>query len=304
VDTQIEHTRERFANLEPVEDRGIEAEDFVQLSFVGTVGGEEYEGNTVDKYLYEMNRGLMPSEFDEGLIGLKAGDTTEVEFEIPETSSKEEFVGKTAHFDITVHEVKAKVLPELDDEFASTAGGFETLSEMRDDLMTKMSDVKRAGRERALERKAREALAERLEGDVPEAMVTSRHESMLREFVDGLQQRGMSVEQYLEATGYEFEQIGEDMKEQASMLVREELALEALFRALDMEVTDEDLETEIARFAEAAETTPEDIRARWENTRAIEVITEADHAPQGYGMGDRSGQRGDNRRGASRRRGR
>ncbi len=274
VDAQIEHTRERFASLEPVEDRGIEGEDFVQLSFVGTVDGETYEGNEVDKYLYEMGRGLMPPEFDQGLLGLKAGDETTVEFVIPETSSNQEFVGKTARFEITVHEVKAKVLPELDDEFATDAGGYETYAEMRADTKAKLDEAKRTGRERILERKAREALAERLEGDVPEAMIRSQRESMMRDFAEGLQQRGMSVEQYAEATGYDMARIAADMQEQAAMMVREELALEALFRTLGMEVTEADLDEEIARFAEAAETTPEDIRARWEDTRAIEVLTE------------------------------
>ncbi len=274
VEAQIAHTRDRFASLELVEGRGIEADDFVLLSFVGTVDGEAYEGNTVDKYLYEMGHGLMPPEFDAGLIGLNPGDTTEVEFIIPENSSNQEFAGKTAHFDITVHEVKAKVLPELDDEFASNAGGYETFEEMRADTKAKLDETKRTGRERMLERNAREALAERLEGDVPEAMVSSRNESMIRDFADGLQRRGMTVEQYVEATGYDMNKIAEDMKAQAEMMVREELALEALFRAVGMEVTEADVDEEIARFAEAAGTTPADIRARWEDTRAIEVLTE------------------------------
>ncbi len=275
VDAQIAHTRDRFASLEPVvEGRGIEADDFVLLSFVGTVDGQAYEGNTVDKYLYEMGHGLMPPEFDAGLIGLNPGDTTEVEFTIPENSSNQEFVGKTAHFDITVHEIKARVLPELDDEFASNAGGYETFEEMRADTKAKLDETKRTGRERMLGRNAREVLAERLEGDVPEAMVNSRNESMIRDFADGLQQRGMTIEQYVEATGYDMNKIAEDMKTQAEMMVREELALEALFRAVGMEVTEADVDEEIARFAEVAGTTAEDIRARWEDTRAIEVLTE------------------------------
>ena len=98
IDEQVEMIRERYATLELVEDRGVEKEDFVLVSFTGLVGGEAYEGNQVDKYLYEMGRGMMPEEFDAGIIGLKAGEETTVEFDIPDTSSNPEFVGKTASF--------------------------------------------------------------------------------------------------------------------------------------------------------------------------------------------------------------
>ena len=101
---------------------GVSADDFVLLSFVGYVDGETYEGNVVDKYLYEMGRGLMPVEFDEGLLGLEPGAETRIEFAIPDTSSKTEYVGKTAQFDVTIHEIKAKKLPEVDDDLRCRDG--------------------------------------------------------------------------------------------------------------------------------------------------------------------------------------
>ncbi len=137
-----------IATLEPVEDRGVEPDDFVLLSFTGTVDGEPYEGNEVDKYLYEMSRGLMPPEFDAGIVGAKPGDERHVEFEIPETSSNPEFVGKTAGFDVTIHEIKAKVLPEIDDEFATNVGGFDSVEEMVADLKSRI-DLQKGSRDRA-----------------------------------------------------------------------------------------------------------------------------------------------------------
>jgi trigger factor len=274
VQAQLEHTRERFASLEPVEGRGIADGDFALLSFTGTVSGEEYEGNVVEKYLYEMGKGLMPTDFDRGLLGLETGAETRIEFEIPEGSSNEDFVGKTAEFDVTVHEIKEKVLPELDDEFAANAGGFETLEELRTDIKTKLDEAKATGRARMLERAVRTALAERLEGEVPEAMLNGRRQSMLGDFIGGLEARGMSFEQYVDATGYDGERVLKDVEEQAAVMVREELALEALFRALGMEVTEDDITEEITRFAEAAETDVDELRARWDESRAIEVLTE------------------------------
>ena len=115
IDAQIDYLRDRFATLEVVEDRGIADGDFALLSFTGTVDGKAAEDLTVDKYLYEIGRGIMPPEFEEGLIGAKAGDKRHVEFDVPETAANPEYVGKPAAFDIEVHEVKSKSLPALDD---------------------------------------------------------------------------------------------------------------------------------------------------------------------------------------------
>lgn len=274
VDAQIEHTRERFASLEPVEGRGIQDGDFALLSFTGTLDGEEYEGNVVEKYLYEIGKGLMPSDFDRGLMGLEPGSEAHIEFEVPAGTDNEEFVGKTAAFDVTVHEIKAKVLPELDDEFAESVGGFDTFEELKADVKAKLDEAKATGRARSLERAVRTVLAERLEGEVPDAMVQARRSSVFGDFVAGLQSRGMDFDQYAQATGYDTERILKDIEEQSAVMVREELALEALFRALGMEVTEEDIDEEIGRFAEAAEMDVDEVRSRWDESNAIEMLTE------------------------------
>ena len=274
VDAQIEHTRERFASLGPVEGRGIEDGDFALISFTGTVDGMSYEGNVVEKYLYEVGKGLMPTDFDRGLIGIEAEGLTRIEFEVPESSSNPEFVGKTAAFEVTVHEVKTKVLPELDDELAATVGGFDTLVELKADVKAKLDGVKATGRARVLERAVRAALAERLDGEVPEAMTQARRASMLRDFVGGLEARGMAFEQYIEATGYDSERIVSDIEERAALMVREELALEALFRELGMEVTEDDIAEEIDRFAEATEASVDELRARLSDSGAMETLSE------------------------------
>lgn len=274
IDAQIEYTRDRFATLEPVEDRGVQADDYVLLSFVGTVEGEPYDGNVVDKYLYEMNRGMMPVEFDEGLVGVEAGGETTISFEIPETSSEAAFVGKTAEFKVTVHEIKSKVLPEVNDEFASNVGGFDTLEEMRESLREQMNKTKALGYARELERALRVALAERLEGDIPEAMVESAKSGMLRDFMNSLESRGTTVEDYLAATGGDMEMLQSGIGEQALQSVREELALEALFRELGYEITDADIDAEIELLAGDSDTSPSELRKKWEDSGVIAVLKE------------------------------
>jgi len=248
IDAQINHTRERFATLETVE-RPVQTNDFVLLSFVGTVDGEQYEGNTVDKYLYEMNHGLMPEEFDATLVGTTAGDDVVSEFVIPDTSSNPDFVGKQARFEISVHEVKAKIMPDLDDAFAESVGGFDTLQEMRDDIRKKLDESKATGHVRRVEMLTRELIASRLEGEIPEAMIGSRVSSMTRDFFESLEERGITLTDYVEATGVQVDQIQKDLAVQAATRVKEELALESVFREKGMEVTEDDFEAALLELA-------------------------------------------------------
>jgi len=273
IDEQLVEIRERFASLQPVEDRGIQADDFVLLSFIGFVDGETYEGNEVDKYLYEMGRGLMPPEFDEAILGLKSGAETRVEFTIPETSSNEEYVGKQAQFDVTIHEIKAKVLPEVDEEFALSVGGYDTVDQMREDLRIRLTASMELQHERAKEEALKAQLAERLEGDVPEAMVNQRATQMFRDFQGMLKERGMTLEAYVAAMGAPLEALEADINGQAAQAVKEDLALEALFRAENLEVAEEDIDAEIRTMTNGDEEAAQ-LRQRWEDTGLMPIVTE------------------------------
>ena len=273
MDTQIDELRERFASLEPVEDRGLGANDFALISFVGYVDGETYEGNEVDKYLYEMGRGLMPQEFDDGILGLEAGSDTRVEFEIPETSSKEEYVGKQAQFDVVVHEIKAKKLPDVDDEFASQLG-FDTLAEMKEDLHLRLDQQKQVAYDREKEKASREEIARRTPGEIPESMIQGRVRSLFTDFDRRLQDQGTSLEAYSAATGLTSDILDAELRKDAEQLIREDLALEALFRYQGMEVTDADIDEELGLIADATKSTPEEARKKWEDMGLMAVFTE------------------------------
>ena len=273
VDEQVEVARERFAALEPVEDRGLEAHDYALLSFVGDVAGESYEGNKVDKFLYEWGSGQMPADFDEGLLGMKAGEDKRIEFLIPDTSSKEEFVGKTAGFDVTIHEIKAKVLPDVDDEFAVSVGGFDNVAQMREELRKSLAGPQQMQHERAKESALKAQLAERLEGEPPVAMINSKARQMMRDFAHALEERGMTVPQYCNTMGLSIQALETDINQQAEQAVKEDLALEALFRAENMEVTDEDVREEVAAMISGDETV-DDVLAKWTDTGLIPVVQE------------------------------
>jgi trigger factor len=221
-----------------------------------------------------MSRGLMPAEFDTGILGAKAGDERHVEFEIPDTSSNPEYVGKTAGFDVTVHEIKSKVLPEIDDEFATNVGGFDSVEDMIADLKSRIDLQKGNAHDRLREQRTRELLAERLVGDISDAMIISRQETMMRDFLAMLESREMPIDQYLASSGIDMDTLEGDIRKQAVQSLREELALEALFREKGMEVTDADIDAELAEIATSTETSPEEARRRWEELGLMTVIRE------------------------------
>lgn len=274
IDAQIDYLRDRFATLEPVEDRGVADGDFALISFTGTVDGEGYEGNTVDKYLYETGRGQMPAEFDAAMIGAKAGGKVRAEFPVPDTSENPEYVGKTAAFDIEVHEIKAKKLPEVDDEFAGNVGGFDTAQELRDDIRAKLDENKQVGHVRLVEREARNALVERLVGDVPKAMIDARTDSLAQDFFEQLEEQGYTIEKYLESTGITPDQLRGDLAREGEARVRDELALEALAREVGLTVTPEEIDAEITLIAAAQETDPAKLRDRLRANGALPMIEE------------------------------
>lgn len=272
IDAQLDYLRDRFASLEPAEGRGVAEGDFTLISFVGTVDGEPYEGNVVDKYLYELGKGQMPPEFDAALIGHMPGDQVMVEFEVPDSGASE-FVGKKAGFDVTVHEIKAKSLPAVDDDFASNVGGFETADELKADIRTRLDENKAVGYTRMIEREARGVLAGRLVGDVPDVMIEARTESLTEDFFESLKGRGIGMNEYLEATGVALEQLQEDIGREARLQVREELALEALAKSLAMQVTEDDFTEELSRNLDEGET-PEQLREQLRCNGALPLLRE------------------------------
>jgi trigger factor len=260
IDAQVDHLRQRFASLEPVEDRGVEPGDFVVISFVGLIDGEPYENNEVDGLLYELGQSQMPQEFEDSLLGARPGDQVVAEFTIPESSSVEEYVGKAARFDTTVSEIKAKALPPVDDEFAASVGGFGSVQEMRDDIRERLTEARIVGRDRTIESEARAALTERVDAEVPEALIDAKKVDILGEFRTTLEQRQMTLAQYLEMSGLTREQVEIDITDEARKRLREEFALEALFRLKDLEVTSEDIDESIAEMADSYETEPAELK--------------------------------------------
>lgn len=262
IEEQIEATRDRMAGLEPVEDREIKPDDYLTISFNSTLDGETYEGSAVDHTIYELGTGQMPEEFETAIVGAKPGDKVVAEFEVQNTGANEEFAGKTIHFDIEIHDIKTKVLPEVNDEFAAMVG-FETVEAMREEISTYISSQKEQSYDRILDERLIGALAEKLEGDVPDAVLVSRRDALKRELSSQLEEKKISLESYLEMVQVTEEQYDLDLMMQASIEVSGDLALEALARKEGLTPTDEEIDAEFEKVGQATGMTKEQAKERW-----------------------------------------
>lgn len=227
----------------------ISSVDEVKLSFESFIDGKEYEGSSVEHFSYKMGSEDLPSAFELGLTGMRAGESKSIKFVIPEDFGNEFIAGKHARFDIRVESVTSRFLPELTDEFAKSFG-YENLDDWRMKIRADIVQEKRNIYEMNCEKRAREELALLLQGDIPQEMITSQTYRLLEAFKQELSQQQISFEQYCQFLSVTEEDIRREMKENAETMLKENLALESLFRLLDIEITDK----ELSKTAEVATT--------------------------------------------------
>ena len=265
IDAQIEGTLERFASYPAIEDKDatVGEDSFVTFSFESTIDGDDYEGSSVSKHLYQLNQGMMPEKFDQALVGAKAGEKLEISFEVEDTGHNIEFAGKTMSFDLTIDEINEKVVPEVNDDFAKQTG-FDTVEEMRTQIKSYIESQKAQSWDRVCDDRLLEALLKNLEGEPTQSLIESRADAMLEEFTRMLEQQDMTLDNYLEQANIDPEQYQADMEEQAAISVSNDLALEALARDKDLVPDDEALKEEFEKAAEKeSKMTAETLRESW-----------------------------------------
>lgn len=251
VDAKLEEEQQKNARTITVEGRPVQDKDEVILDFEGFVDGVAFEGGKGENYPLTIGSGAFIPGFEEQLIGAEPEKEVEVKVTFPEEYQAEELQGKDAVFKCTVHEIKAKELPELDDEFASEVSEFDTLDEYKADIKAKIKEQKTNEGKRAQEDQAVEAIIANSEMDIPEAMVDTQTRQMVDDFAQRLQQQGLSMEQYMQFTGMTAEKMLEEMRPQAEKRIKTRLVLEAVAKAENIEISDEKLDEEIAKMAEA-----------------------------------------------------
>src|SRR3954469_10370728 len=241
VDAEIERLRETSASLENV-DRPAKEGDFVVIDFVGRVDGEPFEGGEARGYLLELGSNRLVEGFEQQLEGASAGDEVTVNVTFPEDYRAEGLAGNDATFDVSVKEVKEKQLPELDDDFATEAGGFDSLDELRDDIASKM----REQHERMIDTEFREAVVDaavaEAQMDVPHELVHAKAHEMWHQTARRLSAQGLDPARYLQMTGKSSEEeIVQEAEPEAERALKRESVLAAVVEAEGIEASDEEL---------------------------------------------------------------
>lgn len=251
VDEEIEKERERNARTIEVTDRAVQDKDEVTLDFEGFVDGVAFEGGKGEDYPLTIGSGSFIPGFEEQLIGAEIDKEVEVNVTFPKEYHSEELAGKDATFKCTVHTIKAKELPELDDEFASEVSECETMDAYRAEVKKNIKERKeRTGKEKK-ENQAVDQAIENAQMDIPEAMIEFQVRQRADDFARRIQQQGLTVEQYFQFTGMTAEKMMEEMRPQAEKSIKTRLVLEAIVKAENIEVSDERVEEELTKMAEA-----------------------------------------------------
>jgi len=250
VDAKLEEEQKKNARTITVEDRAVQDGDEVVLDFEGFVNGVAFAGGKGENYPLTIGSGSFIPGFEEQLIGVEAEKEVEVNVTFPEEYHAEDLAGKEAVFKCTVHEIKVKELPELDDEFAAEVSEFDTLDEYKADIKAKIKEQKIAEGKRQKEDQAVEKAVANASMEIPEAMIDTQVQQMVQEFSQRMQSQGLTLEQYFQFTGLTADKMMEEMRPQAVKRIETRLVLEAIAKAENIEITDEKVDEEIAKMAE------------------------------------------------------
>lgn len=270
VQEELKGMQNRQAELVVKEEGAIENGDTVVLDFEGFVDGEAFEGGKAENYSLEVGSGSFIPGFEEQLVGLEAGAEKDVEVTFPEEYHAEDLAGKPAVFKVKIHEIKAKELPALDDEFAKDVDEeVETLAELTEKTKKRLEEAKENEAEGKLREELVEKASENAEVDIPQAMVDTELDRMMKEFEQRLQMQGMNLELYFQFSGQDENALKEQMKEDAAKRVKSNLTLEAIAAAENLQVSDEEVEEELSKMAEAYNMPIENIKQAIGSTDAM-----------------------------------
>ena len=252
VDEEIDKERERNARTIDVTDRAVQDKDQITLDFEGFVDGVAFEGGKASDYPLTIGSGAFIPGFEDQLLGANIDEEKEINVTFPEEYQAKELAGKAAVFKCTVHSIKAKELPELDDEFVSDVSEkSETVDAYKAEVKAKIKERKEnEGKQKREDQSVEQAVAN-AEMDIPEAMISFQSRQMVDDFARRIMQQGMTMEQYFQFTGLSEEKMMEEFKPEAEKRIRTRLTLEAIVAAENIEVSEERLDEELQKMADS-----------------------------------------------------
>ena len=251
IDKEIQQVRERNSRLVTVTDRPAETGDTVVIDFEGFVDGEAFDGGKAEGFNLALGSGNFIPGFEDQIVGHSTGEEFSINVKFPESYQAEELQGQDAEFKIVLHEIKAKELPEVDDEFVQDVSDKETLDEYKEELKETVGKRLIDEAEKDVDDQISDKLMELLEGEIPEAMYENQTNDMVRDFEMRLRSQGMDMQTYMQYMGMDVNALKGMYRDEAEKRVKLRLALETIARKENIEVTEADLEDEYSKMAEA-----------------------------------------------------
>ena len=250
IEAELKKVQEQNSRLVSVEDRPVADGDQVVIDFDGYIDGIPFEGGKAEAYDLTIGSHSFIDTFEEQLIGKSIDEEVEVNVSFPENYHASELAGKPAMFKVLVHEIKAKELPELDDEFASEASEFETMDEYKADLKAKLSETKQQQATTENENNVVEKVVSNASMEIPEAMIEEQVNGTLEDYARRMRSQGLTMEQYMQFTGMTADRLKEEIRPQAEKRIRTRLVLEAVVEAEKLEASEDAVEAEIRKMAD------------------------------------------------------
>lgn len=240
VDAEIDRIREQSASLEPVE-REAQNGDFVVIDYLGKIDGEPFAGGEGRGQTIELGSGRLIPGFEEQLAGAKPGEERELNVKFPDDYGAPEVAGKDAVFEATVKEVREKRLPELTDEFALEATGFDTVAELRADIERRLAEIEEQSAEREFREAALDAVVQNAQVDLTQELIHAKAHDLWHQMTHRLQRQGIDPRQYVAMTGKDEHDLIDEAEPDAEKALRREAVLAAVVEAEGIEVTDDEL---------------------------------------------------------------
>ena len=250
IEAELKKVQEQNSRLVSVEDRPVADGDQVVIDFDGYIDGIPFEGGKAEAYDLTIGSHSFIDTFEEQLIGKSIDEEVEVNVSFPENYHASELAGKPAMFKVVVHEIKAKELPELDDEFASEVSEFETMDEYKADLKAKLSETKQQQATTENENNVVEKVVSNASMEIPEAMIEEQVNGTIEDYARRMRSQGLTMEQYMQFTGMTADRLKEEIRPQAEKRIRTRLVLEAVVEAEKLEASEDAVEAEIRKMAD------------------------------------------------------
>ena len=249
VDQEIDRVRDQNSRTITVEDRPVQDGDIAVIDYEGFESGVAFEGGKGENHELTIGSHSFIPGFEEQLIGHSTGEEFDIDVTFPEQYHSEDLAGKPAVFKVKINSIKTKELPELNDEFAEEVSDFDTLAEYKEDTKKKLAERKQQGLDAEFKQAVLRKAVENAKMDIPQAMIDEQARSLVNDYAQRLQAQGLSMDMYLKYTGQKLEDLQTQFADEAKTRIENSLVLDAIAKAENVEVTEEDIEKEFENMA-------------------------------------------------------